>query len=98
MTLTSLRAYLDLLRREDELVEIAAPVDARLEIAEVHRRVIAAGGPALLFLNVKGSDFPVVTNLFGSARRMEVAFGRRPQEFVKLAVRAAQELMPPTPG
>ena len=49
-----------------------------LEAAEIHRRVIAAGGPALLFTNVKGAAFPLVTNLFGTARRAELAFGARP--------------------
>ena len=47
MSLTDLRAFLELLRREGELVEIEAEVDPDLEAAEVHRRVIAAGGPAL---------------------------------------------------
>ncbi|HVG98149.1 MAG TPA: UbiD family decarboxylase [Chloroflexota bacterium] len=96
--LSSLRDFLDLLRAEGELEEVVAPVDPHLEVAEVHRRVIAAGGPALLFLNVKGSPYPVVTNLFGTARRIELAFGRRPQEFVRQAVRAAQDLLPPTPA
>jgi UbiD family decarboxylase len=96
--LSSLRDFLDLLRQEGELAEVVVPVDPYLEIAEVHRRVIATGGPALLFLNVKGSPYPVVTNLFGTARRIELAFGRRPQEFVRRAVRAAQDLLPPTPA
>ena len=60
--------------------------------------MIAAGGPALLFRHVRGSPYPVVTNLFGTARRIDLAFGRRPVEFVQTAVRAAQELMPPSPG
>ncbi|MCW5200699.1 UbiD family decarboxylase, partial [Desulfobulbus sp. F4] len=60
--ITSLRQYLDILRRENELLIIDAEVDPYLEIAEIHRRVIAAGGPALLFTKVKGSTFPVVTN------------------------------------
>src|SRR5688500_6465956 len=97
MVLSSLRAYLDLLRREREVVEVSTRVDPHLEIAEIHRRVIAAEGPALLFSNVKGSTYSVVTNLFGTARRIELAFGRRPLEFVKQAVRAAHELLPPTP-
>ena len=73
---SNLTAFLDLLRKDNQLVEVKAEVDACLEIAEVHRRVIAAGGPALLFTNVKGKNFPVVTNLFGSERRVELAFGR----------------------
>jgi UbiD family decarboxylase len=97
MALTSLRAYLNVLRRERDVVAVEAPVDPHLEIAEIHRRVIAAGGPALLFTAVKGSPYPVVTNLFGTARRIDLAFGQRPKVFVQQAVRAAQELLPPTP-
>lgn len=98
MTLRSLRDFLDLLYESGDLREITAPVDPYLEVAEVHRRVIAAGGPALLFANVLGSLYPVVTNLFGTARRIELAFGRRPVEFVRRAVGAAQDLLPPTPA
>ncbi|HZW81799.1 MAG TPA: menaquinone biosynthesis decarboxylase, partial [Candidatus Deferrimicrobium sp.] len=72
---TSLRSLLDTLYKEKEIVEIKAPVDANLELAEIHRRVIDEGGPALLFTNVKGSKFPVVTNLFGTTRRVDLAMG-----------------------
>ena len=91
-----LSAFLQILKKESELLEIDAQVDPYLEIAEIHRRVIAQGGPALLFTNVANSQFPVVTNLFGSNRRMELAFGKRPQQFVKDMVRAAETLMPPS--
>ena len=74
-TYPDLRAFLDQLRRDGDLVTVEAPVDAHLEAAEIHRRVIAAGGPALLFTNVTDRDFPLVTNLFGTARRAELAFG-----------------------
>ncbi|MDA8163760.1 MAG: UbiD family decarboxylase [Desulfobacteraceae bacterium] len=94
--LQDLRAYLAVLAREGELLTISAPVDPYLEIAEIHRRVIARGGPALLFTTVKGSRFPVVTNLFGTARRLELAFGRRPQNFVAELVRTVEALPPPT--
>jgi UbiD family decarboxylase len=60
--------------------------------------VIEEGGPALLFARPRGSDFPVVTNLFGTPKRLDLAFGKRPLEFVKTAVRAATELVPPTPA
>ena len=53
--LTSLRRYLDVLSREDQVVEIAAEVDPHLEAAEIHRRVVAAGGPVLLFRRLRGS-------------------------------------------
>ncbi len=91
-----LRAFLAILKSEGELHEITEQVDPCLEIAEIHRRVIQREGPALLFSNVKGSTFPVVTNLFGTHRRLELAFGNRPQQFVRDLVRAAETLMPPT--
>ncbi len=93
-----LRAFLDQLRRDRDLVEITAPVDPVQEAAEIHRRVIAAGGPALLFTNVKGAAFPLVTNLFGTPRRAELAFGKRPLDFIKRVVRLAETLLPPTPA
>jgi len=70
----NLRTFIQHLRRDRDLAVVEAPVDARLEAAEIHRRVIAAGGPALLFTRVKGADFPLVTNLFGTPRRAEAAF------------------------
>src|SRR5687768_11091510 len=95
---TDLRLFLDQLRRDRDLVEIAAPVDPVLEAAEIHRRVIAAGGPALLFTNVEDADFPLVTNLFGTARRAELAFGARPLRLIRRLVELAETLLPPTPG
>jgi UbiD family decarboxylase len=93
----NLRSFLDTLRKENELIEITAEVDPYLEIAEIHRRVIEQQGRALLFNNVKGSKFPVVTNLFGTNRRIDLAFGSKPQEFVRRVVDAAEHLIPPTP-
>src|SRR5437764_3603110 len=91
----NLRSFLDLLRRENDLASIEAEVDPYLEIAEIHRRVIERGGPALLFKRVKGSRFPVVTNLFGTSRRTELAFGSKPEAFVKEVVSVAEALLPP---
>jgi UbiD family decarboxylase len=93
-----LRAFLDALRRDGELAVVEAPVDARLEAAEIHRRVIAGGGPALLFARVTGADFPLATNLFGTARRAERAFGTRPLRLIRRLVELAETLLPPTPA
>jgi UbiD family decarboxylase len=93
-----LRAFLGELRRAGELVEVAAEVDPDLEVAEIHRRVIAAGGPALLFQRVRGCDFPLVTNLFGTRSRIERAFGRWPEELVAQIAKLPEELVPPTLG
>jgi UbiD family decarboxylase len=94
----NLRSFLDQLRREHDLVTIESEVDPYLELAEIHRRVIEHGGPALLFTRVKGSSFPVVTNLFGTEKRIGFAFGKRPEQFVKEMVAAAETLIPPKPA
>ncbi|MEA2175271.1 MAG: 4-hydroxybenzoate decarboxylase subunit [Blastocatellia bacterium] len=94
----NLRSFLDLLRRERDLVTIETEVDPHLELAEVHRRVIARGGPCLLFNRVKGSRYPVVTNLFGTPRRIERAFGPKPEALVREAVKIAKALLPPKPA
>ncbi len=97
-SLCNLKSYLDLLQKENDLLIIEEEVDPYLEIAEIHRRIIARGGPALLFTSVKDSSFPVVTNLFGTNRRLELAFGRKPQQFVQDIVHLAETIMPPTLG
>jgi UbiD family decarboxylase len=93
-----LRAFIDQLRRDGDVVTVDARVDPKLEVAEIHRRVIAAGGPALLFTNVAGSPFRLVTNLFGTARRAELAFGERPLRLIKRLVHLAETILPPTPS
>ncbi|HKS30499.1 MAG TPA: UbiD family decarboxylase [Pyrinomonadaceae bacterium] len=93
----SLRSFLELLAREGDIVHIEAEVDPNLELAEIHRRVIAEGGPALLFKRVKGSRYPVVTNLFGTKGRIERAFGQKPEALVREAVKVAEALLPPRP-
>ena len=98
MAFVDLRAFLDQLRRDRDLVVVDAPVDPRLEVAEIHRRVIAAGGPALLFTNVAGAGFRLVTNLYGTARRAELAFGERPMRLVQRLAELAETLLPPTPA
>ena len=94
----NLRSFIELLRKEGQLAEVTAAVDPYLEIAEIHRRVIDTQGKALLFTNVKGSEFPVITNLFGTIKRIELAFGKGPLEFVKRAVEMVDILIPPKIG
>lgn len=94
----NISTFIELLRRDRRLAIVDVPVSADQEIPEIHRRVIAAGGPALLFTKVIGSPFPVATNLFGTQRCVELAFGKRPQRFVADAVRAVHEAVPPTPA
>jgi 4-hydroxybenzoate decarboxylase subunit C len=94
----SLRSFLDRLTRENEIITIKTEVDPYLELAEIHRRIISEGGPALLFDRVKGSRYPVVTNLFGTDRRLELAFGPKPEALVRDMVHIAESVLPPRPA
>jgi 4-hydroxybenzoate decarboxylase subunit C len=94
----NLRSFLDLLTRENQIITIKAEVDPYLELAEIHRRVIAEGGPALLFTRVKASRYAVVTNLFGTERRIDLAFGPKPEAMVRDYVRIAEAILPPRPA
>ncbi len=92
----NLRTFIQQLKKENEIIEIKAEVDPYLEIPEIHRRVIDEQGPALLFTNVKGIDIPVVTNLFGTIRRVDMAFGPKPEALVKQLVASIDDLLPPS--
>jgi 4-hydroxybenzoate decarboxylase subunit C len=92
----NIRNYLEILRREKELCVIDRPIDPYLELAEIQRRVVAHQGPALLFSNVKGTGFPVATNLFGTRRRIELAFGEEPSRFFRRVAEAAERLASPS--
>ncbi len=69
-----LRSCVQDLERTGRLVTIEESVDPVLEIAAVQRRVYAADGPAVLFTNVKGTRFPMVSNLFGTRERIRYIF------------------------
>ena len=75
MAYTSLRQAVDALEAVGQLVRIESPVDPRLEMAEIQRRVFRAGGPAVYFSNVRGCRFPMVSNLFGTMDRIRYLFG-----------------------
>jgi 4-hydroxy-3-polyprenylbenzoate decarboxylase len=75
MAFRDLREFLSALEARAELLRIRASVSADLEAAEIADRAIKAGGPALLFENVKGHDVPLAMNLFGTMERMCLALG-----------------------
>jgi len=62
------------LEQSGNLIRVNEEVDANLEAAEIHRRVYQSGGPAILFDNVKGCEFPMVSNLFGTLERAKYIF------------------------
>src|SRR6266542_4901183 len=90
-----LRAWIALLERESELVRVSAEVDPHLEITEITDRVVKAGGPALLFENVKGSERPLLINQFGTERRMCLAFGAESLDEVGRRLGEVLEMQPP---
>lgn len=84
--MSSLRHFVSLLRSHHDLIDIFAPVDPYLELPEIHRRVIQNQGPALLFHNVQGSSFPVLTNLFGTQKRVDLIFSRVPNDIISQVI------------
>src|SRR5919198_2537263 len=90
-----LRAWIKLLEREDELVRVEAEVDPDLEITEINDRVVKAGGPALLFENVKGSSHPLLINQFGTERRICLAFDAPSLDDVGRRLGDVLEMQPP---
>lgn len=69
MRYRSTRQLVEDLRAAGRLVEITQPIDPHLQLAEIHRRVFASAGPAVLYSNVIGCRFPVVSNLWGTLER-----------------------------
>src|SRR6059036_3012230 len=90
-----LRAWIALLEREGELVRVAAEVDPHLEMTEITDRTVKAGGPALLFENVRGSSHPLLINQFGTERRMCMAFGAPTLDDVARRLGDVLEMQPP---
>jgi 4-hydroxy-3-polyprenylbenzoate decarboxylase len=70
----NLREAIDDLAAAGQLVRIEGEIDPCLEAAEIQRRVYQAGGPALYFARAKGCRFPIVSNLFGTIKRMHYLF------------------------
>ena len=76
MAYQNIRDFIALLEKNRELIRIKTEVDSELEIAEITDRVSkeqGAANKALFFERVKGSRFPVLTNAFGSMKRMCLA-------------------------
>lgn len=74
MAYKDLQAFIKKLEKEGMLKRISAEVDSYLEITEIADRAVKSGGPALLFENVKGSEYPVFINGFASYERLNTAF------------------------
>jgi len=85
MAYDSLREFIDRLEAEGRLVRVTEPVSTELEMTEIQTRVLAEGGPAILFENVinergEKSPMPVLVNLFGTVERVAWGMNREPHE------------------
>ncbi|MEA1967719.1 MAG: UbiD family decarboxylase [Thermodesulfobacteriota bacterium] len=69
MRFKNLLQCVEFLEKQGELIRIKEMVDPDLEMAEIHKRVFNAKGPAILFENVKATPFPALSNLFGTYER-----------------------------
>lgn len=85
MPYQSLRDFMDALEKTGRLVRVTEPVSPNLEMTEIQTRLLAEGGPAVLFENVVGDDgkkydMPVLVNLFGTVDRVAAGMNRKPEE------------------
>jgi 4-hydroxy-3-polyprenylbenzoate decarboxylase len=98
MPFDSLRDFIDLLERKGRLVRVEAPVSPVLEMTEIHTRLLAEKGPAVLFENVEGHDMPVLVNLFGTVERVAWGMDREPETLRQLGETLAFLKQPEPPG
>jgi 4-hydroxy-3-polyprenylbenzoate decarboxylase len=83
MKYKDLRDFIEQLEKQGELKRITTEVDTHLEMTEISDRVLRAGGPALLFENPKGYNTPVLTNLFGTPKRVAMGMGEESVEALR---------------
>ncbi len=87
MTMDNLKDFVKVLEENGELKRVTTQVDTNLEIAEILRRTMYEGGPAILFEDVKDSNMPVLGNAFGSMKRLEL--GLEMSDFTEIGERIA---------
>jgi len=97
MQYKDLRDFIEQLESLGELQRIAIEVDPHLEITEICDRTLRAGGPALLFERVRGSDYPLLGNLFGTPRRVALGMGEESVEALRGVGQLLASLKEPEP-
>lgn len=78
-----MRRYMERLRVRGELLEVQRPVDPKHELAAVTQAAQRRSGKPVLFHKVKGSELPVLTNIYGSRERLAEIIGIAPGDFCK---------------
>ncbi|MDP7342587.1 MAG: UbiD family decarboxylase [Alphaproteobacteria bacterium] len=103
MAYNSLRDFMQTLESEGALVRVQAPVSPRLEVTEIQTRLLAEGGPAVLFENTVGEGdqahgMPMLVNLFGTVERVAMGMGRTPETLREIGEMLAFLRQPEPPG
>ena len=103
MAFSSLRDFMNRLEREGRLVRVSEPVSPNLEMTEIQTRLLADGGPAVLFetvINDDGASFgmPVLVNLFGTVERVAWGMNREPGQLREVGETLAFLRQPEPPG
>jgi len=91
----NLQQFIRELESAGELHRIFAKVDPKLEITEIVDRISKESGPALLFENVSGSEFPVLINAFGSYRRMQMVLSCDSFDDIGIRLEEKIKIQPP---
>ncbi len=103
MAFASLRDFIERLETDGQLVRVTTPVSPVLEMTEIQTRLLAEGGPAVLFETVVGEggrryDMPVLVNLFGTVARVAMGMGRKEGELREVGRMLAFLRQPEPPG
>jgi len=97
MKYRDLRDFIAQLEQRGELKRVQTEVDPYLEMTEICDRTLRAGGPALLFENPRGSDIPVLANLFGTPQRVALGMGEESVEALREVGKLLAFLKEPDP-
>ncbi len=97
MKYRDLRDFIQRLEDIGELRRVNREVDPVLEMTEICDRVLRKGGPAILFENPKGSDVPVLANLFGTPKRVALGMGEDSVEALREVGKLLAFLKEPEP-
>lgn len=97
MPYRDLRDFLQLLEQKNQLKRVSLEVDPYLEITEICDRTLKAQGPALLFEHPKGSQIPLLGNLFGTVERVALGMGAESVEALREVGKLLAFLKEPEP-
>lgn len=103
MAYQSLRDFIEALEKNGRLVRVSEPVSTHLEMTEIQTRVLAEGGPAILFENPvdaqgRPCEMPVLVNLFGTVERVAWGMNREPHQLREVGETLAFLRQPEPPG